>query len=326
MSIDPKPQWDAMLAANRTREAVALMEQHARTGYAPACFRLAGLYLIGEVVPRDLVHARALLRRAVQIGHVDAALLEIALVANGSGGRASWSEAKALLVQAALNDPVAAAQCDLLGAMELTDEGRPARASVASVLSRAPYVLQFERLFTPAECAHVARTATGLLEPATVVDPLTGRARPHPIRTSDAAVIGPPREDLVIRALNHRIAAISGTDTDQGEALTVLRYRPGQQYRPHLDTIAQTRNQRVFTVILYLNDGFTGGETVFAKGGLTIRPQAGGAILFANTIASGTPDPASQHAGLAVGQGVKWIATRWIRARAFDPWSGPEIV
>ncbi|AOH85441.1 hypothetical protein AWL63_17340 [Sphingomonas panacis] len=324
MSTDPKQEWDALLAANRTAEALAVLEQQARTGNAPACFRLAGLYLIGAVVPRDLPLAREFLRRAVRIGHVDAALLDVALTANGTGGPASWPTARALLDQAARSDPVAAAQRNLLAEMDLTVDGRPVRRRLSMALAKTPRILRFERLFTPAECAHVARTATDLLEPAMIVDPVTGRDAVNPIRTSDAAVIGPAREDLVIRALNHRIAAISGTETDQGEALTVLRYRPGQQYRQHLDTIGQTRNQRVLTVIVYLNDGFTGGETVFAKAGLTIRPRAGDAILFANTTANGMPDPTAQHAGLPVAQGAKWIATRWIRARAFDPWIGPE--
>lgn len=324
MVAPPAGSWNILLSAGRTAEAVALLEQHAAADDASACFRLAGLYLIGAAVPRDLPRARDLLRQAVRIGHVDAALLDIALTANGSGGAASWPAATALLDQAARGDPVAAAQRDLLAAMDLAIDGTPLSLRAPVILSDAPRILRFERLFTPAECAHVARTATDLLEPAMIVDPITGRGIAHPVRTSDAAVIGPAREDLVLRALNHRIAAISNTAITQGEALTVLRYRPGQQYRSHLDTITPTRNQRVLTVIVYLNHGFSGGETVFARAGLTIRPAPGDAILFANTTADGTPDPASQHAGLPVGQGAKWIATRWIRARAYDPWIGPE--
>jgi len=159
-----------------------------------------------------------------------------------------------------------------------------------------------------------------------VMDPRTGRAIPHPIRTSDAAVIGPVREDPVIRAINVRIARISGTAVAQGEALTVLRYSPGQHFKLHSDVLPHVRNQRVATVIVYLNEGFAGGETLFPHHDLKIVPNGGDAIIFDNVDATGRPLDSARHAGVAPHSGVKWIATRWIRARPFDVWQGPESV
>ena len=138
-------------------------------------------------------------------------------------------------------------------------------------------------------------------------------------------MIGPTRETLPIRAINLRVAAVSGSTVDQGEALVVLRYTPGQEFRPHYDSLPNTRNQRAATVLLYLNDGFGGGETVFPAYGLSVRPKAGDAILFSNTLPDGSPDARANHAGLPVTHGVKWLATRWIRARPFSPWTGPEV-
>ena len=37
------------------------------------------------------------------------------------------------------------------------------------------------------------------------------------------------------KQINACIAAASGTDKEWGEPLTILRYQPGQQYRPHHD-------------------------------------------------------------------------------------------
>jgi len=312
---------ERLLAAGRAQEAVTRVAAAAQVGDVDALMRLATWHLIGVPLPRDLPQARALLRRAVEIGHVDGALMEVALTANGSGGPADWPGALRLLETAAEGDHVAAEQLALVRAMSIDAAGRPRRAPVGRVVTEAPRIVRFEGFVTREECAHIARTAAELMEPATVVDPATGKLIAHPIRTSDNAAIGPAREDLVIRAINHRIAASSGTDIAAGEALTVLRYAPGQQYRPHMDALPGVANQRVKTFLIYLNDGYTGGETDFLATGIRITPRAGDAILFDNVDAAGAPDPATRHAGLPVRSGVKWLATRWIRAAVMDVWT-----
>ena len=315
---------DELLARGRTADAVHRLDAACAAGDVDALFKSAAWHLVGEPVRRDLAVARDRLRHAVTIGHVDAALLEIALTANGSGGPPSWASSLALLREAATADPLAAQHLALVSAMHLDPEGRPAVVPDRQPLRAEGGIFALPAFLSPAECAHVAQAASDLLEPAMVVDSATGRQIPHPIRTSDAAVIGPMREDLVVRAINLRIAAATATDVGQGEALTVLRYRPGQQFRLHSDALPAVRNQRVKTLLIYLNGGFMGGETVFPDHDLTVRPVAGDALLFDNMLDDGKPDPRSRHAGLPVTKGVKWLATRWIRARPFDPWTGPE--
>jgi prolyl 4-hydroxylase len=280
---------------------------------------------VDAMVTRDLPSARALLRKAVTIGNVDAALMEVAMTANGSGGPADWPGAVALLRAAAASDPAAQRQLALVEALRLSPDGTPRTLPQPERLSDAPDVVRFPRLLSPEECAHIAGAVQDILEPSHVVDPQSGKLREHPIRTSDGALVGPTREDLVIRAINLRIAAISGTGVDQGEALSVLRYRPSQQFRMHHDAIGETKNQRIKTVLIYLNEGFVGGETFFPAPKLTIVPAAGDAIVFVNADASGRPHATANHAGLPVTHGVKWLATRWIRARPFDLWTGPEV-
>jgi prolyl 4-hydroxylase len=159
------------------------------------------------------------------------------------------------------------------------------------------------------------------MEPSIVLDPASGRPIPHPVRTSSGAVIGPTREDMVVRALNKRIAAASDTAVEQGEPLQVLHYAPGQQYRPHHDAIAHTDNQRGWTMLVYLNEGYRGGATRFTETGLTVQGKGGDGLLFHNLDAAGRPDPRARHAGLPIEVGTKWLATRWIRLRPHDPWT-----
>ena len=160
-----------------------------------------------------------------------------------------------------------------------------------------------------------------IIAPTLVVDPRTGQQIAHPIRTSDGAVIGPTRENLVIQDIQQRIAEASGTDRLSGEPIHILRYRPGQQYRPHFDALNGAANQRILTAILYLNDGFSGGETEFPQIGVRIRAEKGGLLLFSKCLADGDIDRRALHAGLPVTHGEKWIATRWIRQQRYDPWN-----
>lgn len=315
---------NGMVASGAVADGVALLTRAADAGDVDALMQLAVWHLTGGPVPRDLGRARALLRRAVAIGHVDAALMEVALTANGSGGAPDWVAARGLLRTAAANDPVAAAQLTLLGAMAIDGQGDPLALPEPEVLADGGRVLRYPQLFTPAECAHVATAAADILEPSRVVDPRTGLRILHPIRTADEAVLGPTREDLVVQALNKRIATASGTNPDQGESLTVLRYRPGQQFRLHSDILTNTRNQRIATMLVYLNAGFEGGRTTFPAHRLEIAPRPGDAIMFRNVDAEGAPDPMMRHSGEPVARGVKWLATRWIRERPFSPWNGPE--
>ena len=315
---------DALLRAGRTAEAIAFIEGQAAAGDVDALMQLATWRLIGAPLPRDFAAARALLRRAVTIGHVDGALMEVALTANGTGSAPDWQAGLRLLQVAAGGDEVAAAQLQLLEAMTLDAQGYPAVVPQGRMLANAPRILYFPSFASPAECAHLAGAAAQIMEPAVVVDPVSGRRVPHPVRTSDGASLGPTREDLVVQAINRRIAAISGTSLAAGEPLTILRYAPGQQYRLHSDAIPGAANQRTATVLIYLNQGFAGGETEFPECGVTITPRGGDAVLFENLLPDGRADPRARHAGLPVRAGVKWLATRWIRADRYDVWSASD--
>lgn len=277
---------------------------------------------------RDLPASRAALARASAGGNEDAALMEIALTANGSGAAPDWTGALSLLRMAAARfGGTASEQLALIEAMDIDEVGNPASPPQSDILSDRPNVRIWRGLLTPAECAHVAQSVSDILEPSQVAHPQTGSLIAHPFRTSAAAQVGPTRESLPIQAILRRIAAITATDVRQGEPLTVLHYAPGQEYRPHLDALPRTANQRIQTVLLYLNEGYEGGETRFEANGLTVAGRGGDAIAFANTLADGrTADPATRHTGLPVGRGAKWLATRWIRAHPFDVWRGPEAI
>lgn len=310
-------QANALCARGQIEAGSRLLHQAANAGDAGALFTLALWRVSGSLIQRDLPLSRRLLAGAAQAGEAMAALFYAYFLANGTGGQPEWPMAIEILRRLSKHDPACAEQLALLSGMALNSDGAPALIPAGKILNEAPHVVLFANFLSPAEAAYVQKTSTQRLQPSTIVDPATGKLIQHPIRRSDDSMFGVFDEDLVINAINRRIAAVSATTPDQGEPLIVLRYQHGGEYRAHSDALSGTDNQRIATVILYLNVDYRGGETRFVETGLTVRGRIGDALLFRNVTADGRPDPLSRHAGLPIEQGTKWIATRWIRARTY---------
>jgi prolyl 4-hydroxylase len=304
-----------LLEGGDAKAAIAELERAGEAGDASSLLELAVWNLDGRHVPRDLNRSRDYFRRSGEHGEPIAEHVYICFLANGIGGAADWQAAKDRLRKLAQRDNRAARQIDLVDAMRITTEGYPVTVPEGRQLSASPEAHRFETLFSSAECDYLVQTAEPLLQQSVVVDPATGVLRPHPIRTSDGAFFPWASEDLVISAVNRRIAAASGTDFKCGEPLQVLRYRPGQEYRPHFDALPTNENQRVLTMLVYLNSGYSGGETYFTRAGLKVAGKTGDALLFRNAGPDGSPDPNAEHAGLPVSSGEKYLASRWIRER-----------
>jgi len=297
--------------SGRPQDAVRLIEQAAEAGDPDGNFLVAHWLLYGSDRPRDAQGACRHLEQAAEGGKPEAARVLAHLTASGTGCAADRDKALALLAEAANADPVATAELAMLP--QLSDgEGTRERVSAD------PHVEIVRGLFSPDECAYLIHRAGPLLKPSFVDDGKTGIGRPDPIRTSHGAPFLPHEEDLVVQALNCRIAAATGTETRNAEALYVMRYTPGQEYRPHLDALPGLANQREWTAIAYLNDAFEGGATAFPDLGLSLRLGPGDLLVFRDSGPDQQPDLRMRHAGEPVTAGEKWIATRWIRHGPHD--------
>lgn len=317
---------DFLIDTGAVEDAVRLAATLAKEGDAEALHLLGLWHVYGEPVTRNFGRARILFGRAADAGHQGAAIIYAVFMAIGAGGFApDWAGALQYLRKVASDNVQAARQLALLDAMPLDPNGFPSREAELVRLSSRPQLGVVRALLSPAECAHIADLARPFLAPAIVVDPASGKSMQHPVRTSDGAVLGPIQQDLVVEAINRRIATATQTRAEHGEPLTILRYSPGQQYRPHHDCLPGESNQRVATAICYLNEDYAGGSTEFPAADINFRGKVGDMILFRNTLPNGRPDESSRHAGLPVTKGEKWIATRWIRMRDFDPWDMRRI-
>lgn len=307
-------QVQQLIDQGRVQDAVNLVSRSAASGDADALITLANWRLEGRLIPRDLPASRELFRRAAEAGSKRAASVHTAFLANGTGGLPDWGAAIKQLRGLARKDQAAKRQLWLIDKMKLTADGDPASVPDGDSLSDTQQVMLFRGFMTGPECNYLVEAAKPLLQPSVIVDS-TGRQVPNPVRTSDTAGFPWAIENPAIHALNRRIAAISRTGVRHGEPLQVLRYQAGQEYRPHIDAVPGLDNQRRQTVLVYLNDDYAGGQTHFPKLDLMVRAEKGDALLFRNCGDDGEPIDEMIHAGLPVTEGVKLIASRWIRER-----------
>ena len=86
------------------------------------------------------------------------------------------------------------------------------------------------------------------------------------------------------------------------ERFRFYRYDPGQRFAPHMDGCYQRANgeESQFTLLVYLNDGFEGGETAFreSRTSLLVTPERDKALVFYH---------GQVHEGLPVVRGRKYV-------------------
>lgn len=192
-------------------------------------------------------------------------------------------------------------------------------------LSPNPRISAVTGLLSADECRFLVASSISHLEHSKTVDPVTGNPQKLAIRTSRSVSHDPITEDLTMRIIQHRIAAVAGIGLVNAESLVVLHYAPGEEYKPHRDYLPPgaiqrdipSAGNRLRTVCAYLNDVESGGETHFPLLGITSKPMCGSAVIFDNLDADGHPDPRTLHAGLPVKTGEKWLATLWFRQHQY---------
>lgn len=306
----------ALARAGRAAEAVALVRAQAAEGNADACFAMANWHVYGLYGCASRSDAERLLTTASAAGHAGARELLATLIAQGRFPPSGWPQAVAMLASATATPRMQAWRALLaaMGPFE-TDAPTPMPAEVEPIAD-SPRIAIARGFLMPAECEHLRKTADAHLRQAQVIDPVTQRPALHPVRRCDAMNFAPTMEDPVIHALRLRMAAWTQVSVAQLEPLAVLRYGPGNEFRPHHDSSAGDPNPRILTVLTYLSDAYEGGETAFVETGLKVRGAVGDALLFESLDQDGRPHPLARHAGMPVTAGTKWLASCWIRQRA----------
>ena len=93
------------------------------------------------------------------------------------------------------------------------------------------------------------------------------------------------------------------------EQFRFYKYLPGQTFKKHRDQsfIRNEVEASYFTLMIYLNDNFLGGETTFNS--ISIKPCTGTALIFEHGL---------EHEGTKVDEGVKYVLRTDIMFRCED--------
>lgn len=181
-----------------------------------------------------------------------------------------------------------------------------------------PLIQITENFLTRDECRSLIVASHENLKDSTVINGITGIQEYSSFRTSDNYDL--PSDHELTKIVYGRISDKLGIDQSRFEQIEVIKYSVGESFNSHWDFFSSTTEkthfvkggQRVGTVILYLNDVESGGETFFPSLRIVEQPVTGKMMYFKYNYDINT-NIKTLHKGMPIECGEKWIATVWIR-------------
>ncbi|HEX4097635.1 MAG TPA: 2OG-Fe(II) oxygenase [Caulobacteraceae bacterium] len=324
--------------AGRYEEAVQHLARAGSEDHVMALSMLGGQLMSGRGVAPDMASGLTLMQRAAELGGDYAWAVLAACACYGMDG--DWNTGlDRLLRSAELGYESAQAQLRILADPEgrgpATTNWARLRENIdldawrspppAEILLSDPDIRTVPGLAPPSVCNWLMVRVRDRMHRALVHNRDVPRETADQKRTNSTAGFRVTDADIIVAVLQERLAAAADMDVRTLEGPQVLHYATGQEYRHHFDfmepdapgnaaSIVQY-GQRVATLLVYLNEGYGGGETDFIRLGLRNKGRAGDALMFRNLDASGAPDRRTLHAGLAVTSGEKWLFSQWVRDR-----------
>lgn len=190
-----------------------------------------------------------------------------------------------------------------------------------SVTNLSADILLFTELLAPELCHHIIEVSECYQFKPAEIKVATTESQ---VRSNDILDLGNENNSLLtstnqvllgkIAIIQHYLHQRYTVKFPHAESCSILRYRPGQFYRRHIDNLLLSSRfeeidrgvpTRDVSIVGYLNEDFSGGETFFDRQNLKIKPQRGSVIVF----------PAyytHPHQSLPVATGQKYAFTTWL--------------
>ncbi|MCT2347277.1 2OG-Fe(II) oxygenase [Niallia taxi] len=177
-----------------------------------------------------------------------------------------------------------------------------------------PLIVVLDNVLSDQECNKLIEFSKDNLKRSKIIS--SGEGEVNDIRTSNSMFFQGNENDI-LEKLEKRISAIMCIPIEHAEGIQILKYTPGQEYKAHFDFFNSAskaaKNNRISTLVIYLNDVEEGGETYFPKLNLSISPKKGSAVYFEYFYNNEDLNELTLHGGAPVIKGEKWVATQWMR-------------
>jgi hypothetical protein len=280
---------------------IALFDRAAGKGYPPALF-FAGRALLNEG------------------GQDSQALARLTLAARGNEPNALKLLRGRRTPSAALDSPVfelTPVNWHRIGAALIW----PHERSLPQPIMRyaTPRVTTLNRLLAPEECDYVISRGAPFLKQAQ-----TTRIADAGERSQATARFGLAETDALIQSIDALVSRAAGEEPGLGRTFALLHYAPGQRFSPNGARAEMTQGaaqlvenaQVTRTIMVYLNDGYEGGESVFPRLGWRFKGKRGDALVWDIRSPDGAVDPRAIPEGMPPRAGDKFILSKWIRRPA----------
>ncbi len=169
-----------------------------------------------------------------------------------------------------------------------------------NLVVHSPRAFSLERFLSADECAALIALAEREGFAAAGVRTADGPKAMPAIRNNERAMLAAPDWVALIwqRLGRVELPRLEGESAlGLPRELRFYKYLPGQRFKMHKD--GPWREDGLtsrLTLLVYLNDGFTGGDTDFRD--FRVKPEAGAALLFVHD---------TWHEGAAIEAGTKYV-------------------
>jgi prolyl 4-hydroxylase len=142
-------------------------------------------------------------------------------------------------------------------------------------------------------------------------------------RSSTCRIEEWPEYKSSVKSMQNSILELTGLPFGHSEPLQGQRYQIGEYYDRHTDfftpntstyqQFTESKGQRTWTAMVYLNDVVNGGATLFPTIDLAVMPSRGAMLVWNNLNSNGKENFYSMHEARPPVSNPKYVVTQWFR-------------